>query len=259
MKTTWQDLVVHRLPSEDKEAHIYYSSDWHIGSPVCDIQGIKAWIKQVDEDPVGYAVLAGDLMNNGLKNSKTNSYAETMPPSKQLDTVYELLKGLAYNGKILCLVPGNHEMRSKKEADVALTKDLAQRLNIEHCYRSPVAFCKLKIGTRTKDPRYGQVYVLCVAHGVTALKTERWASSIAQVDMFVFGHTHEPIFKSKARLCIDHAHNKINTEKYRYVVCSSFQDYGDYALESLYPATSSGDMSMFILKGTYKKIINIFE
>ena len=63
-------MVKHKLPWDFPYIHVYPIADAHIGSAEFDQQLFKTWIKTVQDDPFGYAVLAGDMMNNGVKNSK---------------------------------------------------------------------------------------------------------------------------------------------------------------------------------------------
>ena len=68
--------------------NIYPLGDVHLGSKECNLDLLKEWVDTVKNDPFGYAVIIGDLMNMGLKNSKTNVYEEVLSPMEQKDLCY---------------------------------------------------------------------------------------------------------------------------------------------------------------------------
>ena len=55
------------------ELHIYPLGDVHIGSKECNMELLKKWMEIVKNDPFARVVIIGDIMNMGLKNSKSNS------------------------------------------------------------------------------------------------------------------------------------------------------------------------------------------
>ena len=97
--------------SEYSQLHLYPLGDVHLGSKECNIDLLKKWVSTVENDPYGYAVLIGDIMNMGLRNSKSNVYEEVLPPIKQKELCFELLNPIAH--KIIGGCSGNHEYRCK--------------------------------------------------------------------------------------------------------------------------------------------------
>ena len=69
--------------------NIYPLGDVHLGSKECNIELFKQWIEMVQSDPFGYVVVIGDVMNMGLKNSKSNVYEEVLTPVQQKEALYE--------------------------------------------------------------------------------------------------------------------------------------------------------------------------
>ena len=63
--------------------NIYPLGDVHIGSKECDMDLLHEWVEMVKNDPYGYVVIIGDMMNMGLKNSKTNIYEAVLTPMEQ--------------------------------------------------------------------------------------------------------------------------------------------------------------------------------
>ena len=54
------------------QLNIYPLGDAHIGSKECNVELLKQWVDMVQNDPLGRVVIIGDMMNMGLKNSKSN-------------------------------------------------------------------------------------------------------------------------------------------------------------------------------------------
>ena len=60
--------------TEDNEFQLMALGDFHIGDEFCDLDEIKRALKYVENTPNCYLILNGDLMNNALKTSKSDSY-----------------------------------------------------------------------------------------------------------------------------------------------------------------------------------------
>lgn len=71
--------IVHRL--RGRPVKVWAVADVHIGAREADIDGFAAFLKRVENDPDSYLVIVGDILNNGTRDSLTNVYEETMPPS----------------------------------------------------------------------------------------------------------------------------------------------------------------------------------
>ena len=77
------ELIVHKLSTDLQEIRIYAMGDLHIGSPDFNAQLFDAWLKKVTEDDYAKVVILGDMLDNGLKNSKTNVYDAPIRPREQ--------------------------------------------------------------------------------------------------------------------------------------------------------------------------------
>ena len=87
--------------------NVYPLGDVHIGSKEFDLELFNQWIETVKNDPNAAVVIIGDVMNMGLRNSKSNVYEETLSPMEQKELCYELLSPIA--DKIIAGCSGNHE------------------------------------------------------------------------------------------------------------------------------------------------------
>ena len=71
--------------------NLYPLGDVHIGSKEFDAELFDKWLRMVESDPNGAVVIIGDMMNMGLRNSKSNVYEETLSPMEQKERCFELL------------------------------------------------------------------------------------------------------------------------------------------------------------------------
>ena len=83
------ELIKHKLDRDAESINIYPFSDSHIGSPDMDMKKLLSWRNAVLEDKNGFVVIAGDIFDNALKNSKSNSYEALMRPREAKEAVYE--------------------------------------------------------------------------------------------------------------------------------------------------------------------------
>ena len=63
--------------------NVYPLGDVHIGSKEFDLDLFLKWREVVENDPNGVVVIIGDMMNMGLRNSKSNVYEEKLSPMEQ--------------------------------------------------------------------------------------------------------------------------------------------------------------------------------
>ena len=229
--------------------NIYPLGDVHIGSKECDLDLFKQWIKMVESDENGYAVIIGDMMNMGLKNSKSNVYEEVLSPFEQKEMCYELLKPIA--PKILAGCSGNHEYRQNKEVGTNPLYDVFCRLRIEDRYRENVCFLKLTVGSVGKNPN---TYGVVLTHGSSRNKEEKWNYSVHGCDCFISGHTHLGTHQPSGKIIMDLTHNKVRLGNYQHIVVTPFQKYGGYAIRGKYLPNAVGQFQRITFDGSSKRV-----
>lgn len=229
--------------------NIYPIGDVHIGSKECNIDQFRKLIETIENDPNGYAVIVGDMMNMGLRNSKTNVYEEVLNPMEQKELCYELLKPI--NNKILAGCSGNHEYRQNKEVGTNPLYDVFCRLRIEDRYRENACFLKLTVGKCGRNPN---TYGVVLTHGSTKSKDEKWTYSIDGCDCFISGHTHSGVHQPMGKIRMDLTHNKVKTIPYQHIVVTPFQEYGGYAIRGKYMPGHVGAFQRVTFDGTSKRI-----
>lgn len=192
-------VITHTLATDDA-VHILPLADTHIGDAHCDLDTLIAAVKGVRDMPNCYTILDGDLMNTAIIGSKSDSYHETMTPSEQLKKCAEIFGDLAVLGKILAVLPGNHEERISRTAGVDMTELLCRELCIPQLYSPTSALVFLRFGhNRAKGAKYKIVYSIYVNHGrgggrrtggkINSLED---MARIVTADVYVMGHTHQP-------------------------------------------------------------------
>jgi predicted phosphodiesterase len=247
MKSDYE-VIKCKLSPELPEVHIYGLADWHIGSKECDMDLINKTVKTILEDPCGYAVIAGDLMDNGLKNSKTNVYEQVMQPWEQKEKVCEILRPLAKAGKILCATDGNHEARSRRECDISPIYDIMARFSQEDLFRPYMCLLMVQFGRCGFGRADSQnTYYGLVIHGASRNKHRKYEMTIEPLDFSVSGHTHQPELASRGKIRIDSRGTAKQVNFKSLIVCPALK-HGGYGVQKEYEPTGTGEIQYLSLK-----------
>ena len=223
----------------DKLDHLYILAigDWHIGDVLFDEKILKEFLQWVDENNA-YIFLTGDLIENATKNSPSDCYRTTMSPSQQLDIAEDIIR--PYRERLLAVVSGNHEWRSRKEVDYEPLSEMVLRLGgrklRDKIYDPDGITVLIRLGhfNRGKIP-----YSFYITHG-KHLTTNKRAHDVVDVDCYVCGHNHEQEVKLSDFFRLDDRHNKLNQVKRFNVRSGSFRNYGGYEQRSTYPPAHKG-------------------
>lgn len=229
--------------------NIYPLGDVHIGSKEFDLELFQKWIETVKSDPFGAVVIIGDMMNMGLRTSKSNVYEESLSPMEQKELCYELLYPIA--DKIIAGCSGNHEYRAVKEVGMNPLYDVFCRLRIEDRYRENACFIKLTVGKQGKNPN---TYGVVLTHGSSKSKDEKWTYAVEGCDCFISGHTHLGTHQPLGKIRMDLTHNKVKTVGYQHIVVMPFQRYGGYAVRGKYMPNHLGQFQRITFDGTGKRV-----
>ena len=245
-------MITHKLPADLPYIDLYPVGDVHLGSKECNLELFKSWLSMVQNDPLGYTVIVGDMMNMGLKTSKSNVYEETLTTLEQKELCYELLQPISH--KILAGCSGNHEYRCVKEVGYNPLYDVFCRLRIENLYRENACFIKVNLG-KSKDHGQRQVsYGITLTHGSSKNKDERWTYAVDNCDVFINGHTHNAIHQPFGKIRMDLRNECVSVAPYQQVVVLPFQKYGGYAIRGKYMPIYVDQFQRIRLDGTTKRI-----
>lgn len=224
------DLIVKKFPTDIKNINIYPLGDVHIGSEDFSHELWSKWIKMVKADETGQVVIIGDMVDNGLKNSKTNSYEATMRPREQKEWLKRELYPI--KDKIIGACRGNHEIRSTLESDDCPLYDVMAKLDLEGIYRENMAFLKVNLGYKNSERQFS--YTMVLAHGGSRGKATKFGYAIDGMDVLVTGHTHTPESNFPSKIIIDSKNEIVKMQEYVHVIVPSFAVYGGYALRNMY-------------------------
>lgn len=233
------DAIRHDL--EPRTIKVWAMADAHIGARECDLDGLRAFVRRVQADPDSYLVLVGDILNNGVKDSLTNVYEETMPPSMQVQAAVDLLRPVS--DRILGVVGGNHERRSAKAVDLDPMYAVCVHLGIQDLYRPNMAFVRVSM----RNGRVQQVYNLLITHGRSAAAKRRFAYSVEGVDAVITGHTHDGLLEKPARICMTGKGNVV-VKPLISLTATSWLRYGGYGAANLYAPKSTSDPQHMVLE-----------
>lgn len=242
------EMIVHKF---DGDIVIYALSDVHYGALEHNEAAWNATLKEILDQPNAYVILGGDLINNSLRNSVgAGVYDDIVNPMKQKIRMTEMIAPLA--PRIICIVPGNHELRSYKETGSEMTYDIASKLNIEDFYRPNAAFIAISVGDDHNT------YTFAVLHGsgggiytgATVNRNERFGN-ILNVDCLIVGHTHKGTVTRPSRLEINLRNKVVVQKEYLVVSMVSWMEYGGYAMQKmLLPSSHSNPQKLILRKNT---------
>lgn len=253
------EMIVHKFP-EREDITIIPIADVHLGARECMEEEFQQFIDDVKDKPNIYYVLCGDLISNGVKNSVTNIYEETMRPSDQKRMMAKMLSPIA--DRILCVVNGNHEKRSSREVDDSPTYDICAKLDIENLYRENMAFMKLQFGGGNIAGAKRPTYTIVVTHGAgggaltgaSINRNERFGYAIDNMDVFISAHTHKAAVTQPGKIFIDTHNNQIKVKPFKVITATSWLNTGGYSLQKLLTPTSHA-LQTLTLCGDHKEMV----
>lgn len=217
--------IVHKL--DGRTIRVWAVADVHIGAKECDLAGFSKFLAKIHGNPDDYLLLCGDLINNGIKDSLTSVYDETMPPQEQINTAVELLEPVA--DKILGCVSGNHEQRSNKQVGIDPMQYISSLLHVPEVFRQNMAFIRVNLERgNTKDH-----YALMLTHGKSATKKKNFTAIVEGVDACIFAHTHTPDVLMPSRIRFTTS-NRVVTHTVVSMTACSWLRAGGYSLAGLY-------------------------
>lgn len=225
-------VIIREYPRDLPYLTLYPIADVHWGAAECMEREFQEYLKRIEKDPYAAVLLAGDLINNGIKSSKTDVYKEKYTPDKQKEMMIDLLEPI--KDKIIAGVSGNHCYRTVKESCQDVMKDIFMALQIKDRYEPDAAFVKISLGEKpNKKPATYMIYLTHGSGGGSTIgagltKQDGYHLAIEGVDISISGHTHKPAKVPSARLIFDPRNNKIIRSNTLLFVCTAWLDYGGY-------------------------------
>jgi len=244
--------IIHELPG--RTIKLWAVADVHIGAKEANLHGpdgFEGFLKKVAQDDDSYLVIVGDLLNNAVRSSISDVYAEVLSPSAALDYAVSILQPVA--DKILGVVGGNHERRSRKEVDLDPLYGVCSMLRrsdgstLQDVYRPSMAFMRIVLANgNTRDQ-----YAIMLTHGKTLNKRKQFVNAVEGIDAAITAHTHQPDVMMPARIRFSQK-NKISVNSVVSLCACSWLESGGYSLSGMYlpQATSRPQCLVLEFAGT---------
>ena len=226
------DIITKEYPSDMTTLNVYALGDVHVGSEQFDERVIREKIRIIQEDPAGVVSICGDLGDYGLKNSKTNVYRATMPPSEQKDYILELFAPIA--DKMIAIVPGNHEERITKEIGTCPMYDLAVLWGVPEVYRENVAITRLIFGHLESKRTKKNSFVLITTHGSSRNRHRHFIAGFDGIDAAISGHVHTQSYTPHGKIRVDRKNGTASHVAYKEIVVDANLQPGGYGLKKEY-------------------------
>lgn len=215
--------------------------DLHIGDELCDLDLIKETLDYVKKNKDCYVILNGDLINNALKTSKSDSYKEQMTIEEEQDLLIDLLEPI--KDRILVMATGNHEKRTEILAGINPLKAVAYALNLRNKLIEDSYVLTIEFGVAHGMKNLTNKYVVYGIHGgtgggrragATANALQEMALKLPNADLYVHSHTHMSINYNDMIFVYDYKTKKIKEHKRMYYNANAFLKYGGYAEQKEY-------------------------
>lgn len=239
----------------DRDIKIYPVADLHVGSAEFQEKRWDAFRKQLLSEPESYITINGDMMNNSTRSAVSNGFDDTMRPRDQKRWLADQLADIKH--RILCVVGGNHEFRSGKDADDAPLYDVCAKLDIEDKYRENAAFLILRFGDKEANGQRNPTYTMCVIHstgggiytGAAVNRNERFAMMIDGLDILITAHVHKGIVTKPQKIVIDAQNKRVSTKDFTVISSTAWMDYGGYALRKMLTPASGSIQTLLLSRG----------
>ena len=221
--------IIHKL--RGRTIRLWAVADVHIGSQFSDVAGFEKFLSKIAQDDDSYLVIVGDLLENATRNSVGDVF-QSLPPSTQIDMAVRLLTPIA--AKILGVVGGNHERRSKKDVDLDPLYAVCSMLrrsdgsSLQDVYRPNMAFMRVRLVRGSIH----HSYALMLTHGKTLNKRKQFVNVIEGIDAAITAHTHTPDVLMPSRIRFTE-NNKVNAHHVVSLCACSWLNPGGYSLSGL--------------------------
>ena len=217
-----------------EQIEIHPMADKHIGDSMCDFKSITEEIEYIKRTPNAYCILGGDLMDTAISSSVGDTYGANLKPMEQLKQCVKLFQPLADTGKILAVLPGNHENRVYRFDGIDITEMMCAQLGIPEKYSPTTALVFVRFG-KTRQHGRPQMYTIYVTHGSGGGRKEggkinRLAdlSCIVDADVYVHHHTHLPAVFKNGFFRVSGSNSTVAIVEKLFVNGAAALDYGGY-------------------------------
>jgi len=249
-------IICKQLPRELEEIELYAVADLHAGDTLSRMDEFMDFITFILERENRYIITLGDLMNNNLKSSVGSVYEDIIPPNQQKKEIVRQLEPA--RERILAMTGGNHEERTKKDADQDITEEIAYRVGAT--YAEDEIVLKLSFGEKPHNGK-PQVYTIYASHGCAGGRKPgnalNWLVDMSGnifADLYFAAHKHQRSSHRQIFRLPDLHNNNIREVEQLFVLTPSWLGYGGYARRRQYSPQVRGAAKV-VLQAAPKKTI----
>lgn len=229
-------------------------ADLHLGHKNCNYNKIQEHLCFINETRDCYTIFLGDEAEAATRTSVgMGMFEEDKHLPEQMESLYQLLKPLADNQKILGMITGNHGMRMANLIGINTTEELARLIHVP--YLGYQGFLDIQVG----DQNYEVVAFHGTGGGSTSggkVNAAERMSKVIVADLFITGHTHIR-HKSEDSL-YQFEQGELVQRTRHYVTCGSFLEYfGGYAEMKALPPVTTGSVCIELLSNRKQIIVHI--
>src|SRR6056297_1111466 len=191
-------------------------------------------LREVETDPSAFLVCNGDLVNNAIKTSVSDTYGECITPEEQLQAAIHLLEPV--KDRILVMADGNHEDRTYKLTGLSPTRQIARELfgaGKDDVYARGAWMLFASFGKNLGRDNRRTIYSLYGIHGTgggrrAGGKANRLEdlSTVVNADIFVHSHTHQPFLLPLVSTAVDYRNRKVVEKDSVAVNTNAWLEYG---------------------------------
>ena len=225
------------LPDFD-EIELFVLADLHIGDPSTDETMIREFVRFILDKPNRYVILNGDIVDNALTVSVSDTYSQKYSPSLAINHATKILMPLANDKRILAIGTGNHEDRTYKITGIDISSYLAKDLGCEKVYTDNSFVLFVKFGKseywEEKRPKKN-VYSIFSWHGSGGgrkpggkMNRVQSMQETIDVDLYIMSHVHTPMTMSDSTFNVNYQNMTISQKQRSYLVTNAWQDFGGY-------------------------------
>ena len=222
------------LPYEWPFVELYSVNDLHIGDILFNHVKFYEFTQMILAEPYRFIAVNGDILNNNLKNSAGSAFEDIISPNDQKKEAKRMLMPL--RERIACMNGGNHEERTKREAGMDVTEEIAESLGVP--YNEDHNLLKVCVGKRPNGKK--QVYTVYITHGSgggkkpgSALNNIEELSKNILADVYIMSHVHKRIGHRAVFQEPDLRNGNIIYREQLYVISAGWLDYGGYPVQKM--------------------------
>lgn len=210
-----------------KSGLLLLMSDIHVGAvehAEKEFDEALAWAKEHD----ALVLLGGDIADNSIASGKAPGeklLGQAKWPTEQCKIAFDKFRPFAKKGRLIGIVRGNHEARSRREALFDLCEFLAHALEVPY----------LGVGGYQRFVTGSQFYTIAVQHGRSGaanpfLENDRLMRLYPAAELVALGHNHHLAARTVPAIGVSPLGTECLKETWQ-VRTGSFLRYCDYVRE----------------------------